>query len=807
MKNVSRRHSRIFLKFVPQHAMHWARSQMPRSLKSARVELPFWIDKLDELAQHATLTTLRRRAFYEASVMRLRGLGTLVGQEERLRHFYAELPQLQSACDLEDAEVLLTYISTANAQKRVDLTDVEVKAWFLILEKQIDVRIRNAKRLRMINERCALLEIQGHVALVRQLFCGILDVSEALMYWARLAKLAVHAPLFPLERFADRLSKYARYIGSHSDYEPLTEAVDALVAERFGAFMTAEKCLQRADAFRQAGDLPRAMAQLHRAKIDWFAEETLGKSLLTLRWLSMAYEEQGLIFAAKYYVLAAAYVAIQSNDLDIKPFVVSSLELAAEKDYAVGAWNGFLELAQAAAVLYPHFAHDLDSEIVESSDVIERLLFYLVLLPVGTSKFHPELESTARERTEAIAAQLSLSDAAEELRPTAMDAWKNMDAELSKAAIEEQLAGLPWSDAGEIRRTQWRAHGVTWNVNWINDYDTTVAAEGFLAALQLFLSDLSGYDLCFLRSTIDVTIQLTFESEKDMRGGFKGYYTEFDPSNTQRQARVFLPSQKHCQDYARSLNDLNVGVLSVASSLLSEVSMLPNRDFQKILNERFSQGLQVKMLVGATYGQCFREFVSRKIFDESCRNDQPEMDFLGNFQPRSSDSLEWIDGPGPGYTSEAAIEQIRNRYDRFVIPIENTLERLADEPEFQQTVCALRSSGWKDWHILSAVFHVTVNYRLNDPSSFQANATVDKAVGYRMVTEPEPPDAPVVPLEYFSEDRLRQTMPIYMVSCLDTYGLEIHQKTPDFDAIEDFLSARYNFWLDDAHHEDPFVTR
>ena len=104
--------------------------------------------------------------------------------------------------------------------------------------------------------------------------------------------------------------------------------MDALVAKRFGQFKVAEKCLERADAFRKIGDMPRAMAQLHRSKVDWFTQETLGKHLAALNWLSLAYGQQGLHFAAKYYALAAAYVAAQADDLKLKPHIARCLERA-----------------------------------------------------------------------------------------------------------------------------------------------------------------------------------------------------------------------------------------------------------------------------------------------------------------------------------------------------------------------------------------------------------------------------------------------------------------------------------------------
>jgi len=41
-----------------------------------------------------------------------------------------------------------------------------------------------------------------------------------------------------------------------------------------------------------------------------------------------------------------------------------------------------------------------------------------------------------------------------------------------------------------------------------------------------------------------------------------------------------------------------------------------------------------------------------------------------------------------------------------------------------------------------------------------------------------------------------------MVSTLKGVGLEVHQPTPDFNAISDFLGQRYSYWTDDIEHPD-----
>jgi hypothetical protein len=43
-----------------------------------------------------------------------------------------------------------------------------------------------------------------------------------------------------------------------------------------------------------------------------------------------------------------------------------------------------------------------------------------------------------------------------------------------------------------------------------------------------------------------------------------------------------------------------------------------------------------------------------------------------------------------------------------------------------------------------------------------------------------------------------------MLNVLKIWTLEVRQPTPDFPAIEQFLSERYSYWSDDVEHIDPF---
>jgi len=173
-----------------------------------RPELPFWIDRLDEIATHAGFYALRRKALYEATVLRLRGLGTLVGQEDRLRLYFSQVAELEDSADLEDFQVLLTYVITANRFGQIQMVDVELLGWVDAFEEHLHRRIRDAKKRDRVNEHCALLDTCGNAYLTLRAAWGKLDANNAFRCWRKLVKLAAHAPLFPLEGFADNLAKY-----------------------------------------------------------------------------------------------------------------------------------------------------------------------------------------------------------------------------------------------------------------------------------------------------------------------------------------------------------------------------------------------------------------------------------------------------------------------------------------------------------------------------------------------------------------------------------------------------------------------
>ena len=85
----------------------------------------------------------------------------------------------------------------------------------------------------------------------------------------------------------------------------------------------------------------------------------------------------------------------------------------------------------------------------------------------------------------------------------------------------------------------------------------------------------------------------------------------------------------------------------------------------------------------------------------------PIVDARGHMNPELPRRLD----AGPGYDRERALELVQARYQNVpqIIPI--TMERALGDRQVRRTLSQLRASGWLDWHLLTALANISINYR------------------------------------------------------------------------------------------------
>jgi len=240
------------------------------------------------------------------------------------------------------------------------------------------------------------------------------------------------------------------------------------------------------------------------------------------------------------------------------------------------------------------------------------------------------------------------------------------------------------------------------------------------------------------------------------------------------------------------------------NTVLWDISLLPKAEFMAVTESLIEKGLTNKIFVAHPYEAVYRQFVREEDFNQYTRNGSNDLLAEIRVTPFEHRELRWRDEPGPTYDWAAAERALTRRYELIMPSIRYTLPRLLKLTEFRTTVDNLRKKGWLDWHILTAVSGATVNERLNR----RAKNKNDQQELTRVLKtlEKERREWTPVPIEIFDEGVLLYCLHLSMLATLDGIGLEAHQLTPDFEAIENFLEHRYYYWKDDIPHADPFLT-
>ncbi len=757
------------------------KSALRHATDHARQDLLFWISKMDMLIQHTPSERLRHLAVYEIAVARLMGLGTLIGYEQPLRDYFSTIEAIDDAFDLEDVKNLWSFVVGAFHRSLVGLAEAEIQKWGSQFIALIDKMLASSPQP---SKRCVLLYNKGYMTLM-SLTSKQPNVSGALSCWLELASIAKDALLFPLERFSDSLTALVSLptdvlsLDQNADFRRLTMMVDDLLSERHGGFIAAEKCRDRAIAFFKRKEYSRAIAEIHDAKIKWYAEETIRQSALSALFIADCYSNLGLIFAAKYYAFTGAFMLLRDTDESLKKYVPRALTNAASYDYLEGAFCGFLDLSDVAVRSFAAFGGGAAPS--DDSRVIEEILTSCAYVHFFSTTLVPEFLNHLDKR---IASWPELKPMYDEMTAEAKAAWDKSFLPTFWQTLEEQMVDTPFNDLQIKRTVRFEALGINWEFSWNNEYNLTAAAEEFLASLQILLADFANTDLCLMRTSITAELVLNRQGDASAKRL---------PSNNSSPWTIYLPSDDIVE---------NTGLIAAYVTILNDASLLPRDSFLKHLERVFKDGLSSKVLFVQRYRVLYSKFVDKESFDFWPRGKVTPK--LGHdFRPTNSSHLAWLSGPGPGYSKEGMKETLHKRYANSIKPIKLTLPRLLKEESFRKTIASLKSDGWLDWHILTAIGSAAINYRVRSKIPV-VNSESDMAeIGHlymELANRDETEHDLFVPLDEFCDDKLRLMLKVSMGSTVKAYGLEAHQNTPDNKAISDFLGQRYGYWAEDVEH-------
>jgi hypothetical protein len=714
----------------------------------------------------------------------------------------------------DDASTVIMFATTSLYGRQTDITPEELRRWNDELRDRLRAELRSEERR---TRRALLLEILGGLALhrdplqhpiadeplphvdildmldesgampnvvvERDAWPAVIDVQETMSAWGDLAAHLEDTPLFPVDRFAKRVSVMAPLLLDQSGYREFIDAVDAGVARTSGAAAVAERARDRGLYLHRAGRTLDALHELHTAKVEWWKGDTLRGSLLSMLLIAGCYRDLGMLQAAKYHALAVSYAAHGSGD-EVVDLVSAGYLLASECDYAAGAWCGAMELvdlgltAQAALV-------DLDVDET-AADFYRRgvatIGFTLRMARQLTPKFAPFVEQIAKRH--------GLLDELDEIDKSIPPEGRDVLLE----RIDEQLCGRPLSDAGLTRVIRFAGLGTDWTITSSNRFEDARAAERLAAAVQITLVELAQSDLCFIPTRIRVRVEAR-EPTGDPRE-----FVRTKPSNDGRDWLVRL--LRYGGD-ALDPESTQIELLSVISKMLMDASLLRASDYFALIEDAFRRGLTHKLGSVRPYDELG---VPRTIYDRTPRAVVfPPFD-PETFQVAAVEELKWREDDGPTYDRSTALDLIRTRYERIPKMIPKALQRLARDSGFLAIVDELRSRGWLDWHILQALVNFALNKRLAAEGLDTTDSHEQRVSRGRelMVAGAE--------VDETSSDLLQPTLQdlelqgeFQLGVILTAWKLDLHQATPDLPALRTFLERRYHYFEDDAEHSAFFA--
>jgi len=752
---------------------------------SVKQDIPFWIEKLESY-RHEENQPRWRKATYEICRAKLRGLEILEDEKNNIERFFSDIPQLTEPVELEDTHFLLMYCIGAYGRNLISFKPEQIIEWHNQLIARVEELLKKAKTIGKI---CLLLELRGFLSIYPKFINRAppddCDIDEAINWWMKLTKKVPESPLFPLERFSDRLTDLIRYIKINSEYHLLTHTVDDLLSKRQGEYVVAQKCKDRAIEYHKQGEILIAINELHQSKVKWYSDETLKGSILSILMIANWYYEINLVFAAKYYAFAAAYLSSHSLDPRIIQFFPKSLILASECDYVEGSWIGFLILSGLG--LKTHYNYSANAGDFEKNIVLEGVFFNSATLLAITKQFDNKLYLFIKNHISKWNHDVIID---EEL-PSVLENFSDKDFLDLWNELQENFLGKPYGDISSTREVCWNELGIFWSVYWENGYVENSVVEQFIATLQIMLADLADVDLLLLKSSVEITILIEDVPKPIIKE---------KASNTSRQWILTLSSTM--TDEKGVIDQYETEIISVISYILLECSLLSENVFFNIIEQSFKNGLSMKVFVGQSYTKMYQIYIDKEEYDDLHSFKDEISKTNRNFKIKENSYLPWREGQIPNYSRQKSEEFLRNRYLRVIPPIRSTLKQLSQNQQFQQLIIKLREEGWLDWYILATIHGITMNYIVNQKIKPEMDKNEVNKLYKEYLTEFYKDSDVEIPISEFSEQRIREFQKINMLTCLKTFELECHQLTPDFPSVEHFLRHRCNYWIDDIPHDD-----
>jgi hypothetical protein len=757
-----------------------------------------WINLLTQYVNLAeTPPYYRQKAIYELLWAKLRPNtlaepdGSLFGYESLIREYFSKFQLFSDHESLEETAAMLGIVQGSVGFQKVEIDMEEVELWREQLLENVTGQIPLA---RDVNEACYLHAIAAMLILhntVNPEDETILD--DAFIHFDQILGDLQQAQRYDVRQLANRVSQFIKILihleHDIDEIERLEEYVDQLmpfVAKKTSGNQLAEEYISRGENYLNTTEplsVLRALNYLHKAKTLLRHDQKRESYIFTLLSISQIYSLIGSNLAAKYYALSAARHATEHSDLHSK--ISDALSQVLYADFKQGAWISCIEDFRffiTSRGEYKSAEFDVEDKILMKSASEISAVFAL------SSRLHDRIGVVFDQEKKKMGRFYS------EILGRYVDEFNSS---YSNAAIPDflknKLDDAPLNDLGPVRAIRWNALGSSWRISFSNTWLGNSVGEEFMATLQILVTELglSKIDLHLLQSNIEIKILLAEEWTEPLR----------ERSNTIHKWTVQIPAII-TEDYERIQMQPSYMVVCL-KIMLNEISLLSKKElYDEIQNMLEKRDLAGKTLPDFLYQRLYRYLISESHFNEPCRGHFENIEVP--LTPPTFAGLVWNDKTSPKYKKELSLEMIRERYQKALIPIHITLNKLKNDPRYPAFIQSVRTQGWLDWQITLALFNHTISYKVDIEmagkkftSANQQQKSVQQAFRKFVVTD-EKENYISIPADYYFDGDFQFQLRQVALLTLENWSLDGKKSDfPNFEAVRHLMSKRFNFTEDD----------
>lgn len=739
---------------------------------------------------------------YEKLKTRERPEGNLSGYEKEIIYYFQDYSLFKTIDELEKPQNLLNIIFSDILEKKIKISEEQLKKWIVSLFKEINIRLVKVKN---IDEKCSLLEQKGNFLFVINRVRYNKDYNEFIKYYYKLLRNIENAPFYPLSRLGDRINKYIKTqinidpkdeMGIINTLENFSEKLFPYVEKREGKIKLAKQQVLRGVSYlhhKEPSLLLKALEYFHLAKDNYQHKDTIEGYILALLNISQVYSVLGMHFASKYYALGAFRISI-NNEL-IKR-IETSLGLMFYSDYKQGSWFNAINIYDKYIFLRDE-SNIEKTGCLEESKITQRLSFMLYTMKRKSNQLTHFIDGYINH----------LGYIGNDI---VLPIFKKLDFELKEEKkfnklLSKNIDDFPINDIDKIRTISFYALGSLWNIKFKNEYKITSVAEEFISSMQIIFAEISLFEVDFhlLKSEVELELELssTYKSPVQL------------PNNNIVKQKVFI---KYFEN--KNFKKLNKHAVFTGLSInyiLKSISLLKENEFtEKFMLFIKDRGLDKKQVSVNLYQRIHRDVYYKKDFDLSRRVYFQKEDFKLNFL-KENNFMKWNDKISEKYNYKNSIKAIKTTFNNVRNGTYKTIENLIKEKEFHHLINNLREEGWKDWQIMGNMFNFMIGYKLQvfEHKNLAAlkglneiNYNIEHRDLYYKYGDMDEKDCYInFPVEAFESEEFKVQFKIGIIYILNRFDLECNLDTPPFSLIREFLNVKFNLSKDDFNENNPLV--